>query len=218
MKKLFFALLALALLFLIWHTLVRIVRYFYKFPMPEFLTDVIDNPLRRWIQSPEETAIRHGILPGMTVLEIGPGNGTYTLAAARLLGSEGKMTAIDIEPKIIQRLGRRLQDENIDNVEARVADVHDLPYEDGTFDVITMIAVIGELPDKPKALAEFHRLLKPSGTLVFSELLMDPDYPRAETLTRLGARAGFHVKQKLGNFFYYTLILEKDTPSRRQDD
>jgi len=45
---------------------------FYKFPMPEFLAGLIDNPIRRKIQPPDATAVRHGIEPGMTVLEVGP--------------------------------------------------------------------------------------------------------------------------------------------------
>jgi ubiquinone/menaquinone biosynthesis C-methylase UbiE len=96
------------------------------------------------------------------------------------------------------------------NIDARVADVYDLPFENSSFDLIYMIAVINEIPDIPKALAEFHRVLKPSGTLVFSELIPDPDYPLARTLTRKTQSQGFHLREKIGNFFYYTLIFEKD--------
>lgn len=78
------------------HTFVRVIRYFYKFPMPEFLANLIDNPLRRRIQPPSEMPRRHGIEPGMTVLEVGPGNGRYTLETARRVGPAGKVIAIDI--------------------------------------------------------------------------------------------------------------------------
>jgi hypothetical protein len=63
------------------HTLIRIIRHIYKFPMPQFLANLIDNPLRRAIQPPDATAVRHGIEPGMMVLEVGPGNGRYTVAS-----------------------------------------------------------------------------------------------------------------------------------------
>jgi len=39
--------------------------------------------------------------------------------------------------------------------------------------------------------------------------LNDPDYPRAGTLIRKATPAGFRLKEKVGNFFYYTLIFEK---------
>ena len=190
--------------------IVRIVRYFYKFPMPQFMANVIDNPLRRKIQPPDETPARHGIEPGMTVLEVGPGNGTYTVATARRVGDRGKVVTIDIEPRMIERVTRRAQTEGIDNIEAKVADVYDLPFEDGFFDAIYMIAVIGEIPEPDKAMRELHRALSPSGTLAFSELLWDPDYPCAGTLIRKAASAGFRLKKKVGNVFYYTLIFEKE--------
>jgi ubiquinone/menaquinone biosynthesis C-methylase UbiE len=195
---------------LLLHAIVRIVRHFHKFPMPEFLANISDNPFRRRIQPPSETAIRHGIKSGMTVLEVGPGNGAYTVAAARRVGDKGRVVTIDIEPKMIERVEYRAQAEGIKNIVARVANVYDLAFEDETFDVIYMIAVIGEIPAPEKALKEFYRVLSPFGALVFSELLFDPDCPRAQTLIRKADAASFRLKNKIGNFFYYTLIFEKD--------
>jgi ubiquinone/menaquinone biosynthesis C-methylase UbiE len=199
----------LPVLVIVLHTIIRIVRHFYKFPMPQFMANLIDNPFRHKIQPPDATPARHGIEPGMTVLEVGPGNGTYTVATARRVGDSGKVVTIDIEPKMIERVTRRAQTEGIDNIEAKIANVYDLPFEDGSFDAIYMIAVIGEIPEPDRALREFHRVLSPSGTLAFSEFLQDPDYLRAGTLIRKAASGGFQLKKKVGNIFYYTLILEK---------
>ncbi|MBC8505610.1 MAG: methyltransferase domain-containing protein [Anaerolineales bacterium] len=207
--RILYILLAIPITFIILHTIIRIIRYFYKFPMPQWMANVIDNPLRRRIQPPDETAIRHGIEPGMRVLEIGPGNGTYTLATARRLGPEGELVTVDIEPKMIERVQHRTKAEGITNIDARVADAYDLPFENESFDLVYMITVINEIPNIPQALAELHRVLKSSGTLVFSELFMDPDYPRAATLTRKVETLNFSLKEKIGKFFYYTLIFEK---------
>lgn len=200
----------LPILVIVFHTIIRIARHFYKFPMPQFMANVIDNPLRHRIQPPVETPARHGIEPGMTVLEVGPGNGTYSVATARRVGDRGKVVTIDIEPRMIERVRRRAQAEGVDNIEAKVANVYDLPFADGFSDAIYMIAVIGEIPEPDRAMREFHRLLSPSGTLAFSEFLWDPDYPRAKTLTRKAAAAGFQLKKRAGNAFYYTLIFEKE--------
>jgi ubiquinone/menaquinone biosynthesis C-methylase UbiE len=208
--RLLYAVLAIPLVLIILHTVVRIVRYFYKFPMPEFMANLIDNPLRRRLQPPDEMAVRHGLEPGMMVLEVGPGNGTYTVGAARRVGERGKVVTIDIEPKMIERVRRRAEAEGVDNIEARVADVYDLPFEDETFDAIYMIAVIGEIPDPVRAMGEFYRVLSAAGRLVFSELLTDPDYPLARTLIDKAGKVGFRLKRKLGGFFHYTLIFEKD--------
>jgi ubiquinone/menaquinone biosynthesis C-methylase UbiE len=208
-RRLLSVVLAIPIVLIVLHTMVRVVRYFYKFPMPEFMANLIDNPLRRKIQPPDATPARHGIQPGMTVLEVGPGNGTYTMATARHVGDQGKVVTIDIEPKMIERVERKAKAEGVANIEARLADVYDLPFEDRSFDAVYMIAVIGEIPDPDKALREFHRVLSPGGTLACSELLLDPDYPRASTLLRKAAAAGFRLRERLGNIFYYTLIFEK---------
>lgn len=208
-RRLLCIILAIPVVLVVLHTVVRIIRHFHKFPMPEFMAELIDNPLRRRLQPPYEMAMRHGLEPGMMVLEVGPGSGTYTLAAAQRVGEQGKIVTIDIEPKMIERVRHRAEAEGVDNIEPRVADVYDLPYEAETFDAIYMIAVIGEIPDPDRAMREFYRVLSATGTQAFSELLMDPDYPLARTLIDKATKVGFRLKRKLGGFFYYTLIFEK---------
>jgi len=209
LQALLYVLIGLPVAVLALHTLVRIVRYFHKFPMPEFLAGAIDNPLRRRIQPPSEMPLRHGIEPGMTVLEVGPGNGRYTVETARAVGPLGKVIAVDIEPKMIERVSRRAQEEGLTNLEAKTASVYDLPFPDATFDAVSMIAVISEIPDPQRALGEFYRVLKPAGTLAFSELITDPDYPLARTLIQRATAARFRLSRRLGNFLAYTLVFER---------
>jgi ubiquinone/menaquinone biosynthesis C-methylase UbiE len=173
------------------------------------VANLIDNPLRRKIQPPSEMPVRHGIQPGMTVLEVGPGNGRYTVETARRVGETGKVIAIDIKPRMIERVTRRAQEEGISNLEARVANVHDLPFGDETFDEIYMITVINAISQPERALREFYRILKPSGMLAFSKLLTDPDYALARTLIRKVMKDKFQLKTRRGNFFSYALVFEK---------
>ena len=72
-----------------------------------------------------------------------------------------------------------------------------------------MIAVISEIPDPQRALGEFYRVLKPAGTLAFSELITDPDYPLARTLIQRATAARFRLSRRLGNFLAYTLVFER---------
>ena len=211
LKRIIWLLLTPLLVIFAWLILARIVRHFYKFPMPQFLANFIDNPWRRRIQPPEEMAVRHGIQPGMTVLDIGPGNGTFTLAAARRAGPTGRVYAIDIEPRMIARVRQRAAEAGLENVDARLADVYDQPFADDTFDVITMIAVLGEIPEPDRALTECYRVLKSDGTLAISELLPDPDYKRPATLRREVEAAGFSYKEMLGNFFVYNMLFDKQS-------
>jgi len=155
MKIALLMIMTISLFIIILHTIIRIIGYFYKFPMPQFLANVIDNPLRRKIQPPDKTAIRHGIKLGMNVLEVGPGNGRYTVEAAKIVGPDGKVTAIDIEKKMIDRVNLRINKEKIKNVEAKVANIYKLPYKDNSFDLIYMIAVFNEIPDQKKRWRSF---------------------------------------------------------------
>ena len=207
--RILYLLLIFPFLLVLLHTIIRVIRYFHKFPIPEFAVKFIDNPIRRKLQPPRETAIRHEIKSGMHVLEIGPGNGTYTIGAAQQVGLTGKIITIDIQPKLIEKLNKRIEIEGIQNIEARVANVYDLPFDDSNFDLITMITVINEIPDIPQALRECHRVLKPNGKLVTSEIFVDPDYPLARNLIRTIETGNFRLIRRKGNFFYYTLIFQK---------
>jgi len=202
-------LISLPMVAIMFHSLVRTIRHFYKFPMPEFLANLIDNPLRRKIQPPCEMPLRHSIEPGMIVLEVGPGNGKYSIETARRVGRTGRVVAVDIESKMIERVTRRARAEAITNLETKIANVHNLPFEDAVFDAIYMITVIGEIPEPDRAFREFNRVLKPSGTVAFSEVWLDPDYPLARTLIRKAQKANFLLKKRVGNFFAYTLVFEK---------
>ena len=189
--------------------LVRIVRHFRKFPIPYFLTRLIDNPFRRRIQPPGRLAARHGIQPGLRVLEIGPGSGTYTLAAAERAGGEGSIVAMDIEPQVLTRLKHRLVDEKANNIHLGLADVHHLPFSDGSFDRIFMVTVIGEIPQPVKALQEFRRVLREDGLLAFSEFWPDPDCPLPSTIIRRANKAGFELVDHFKQSLAYTLVLSK---------
>jgi ubiquinone/menaquinone biosynthesis C-methylase UbiE len=112
------------------------------------------------------------------------------------------VVALDIEPKMLARVRRRAQAQGVSNIHLLVASAHDLPFAAGHFDRATMIAVMGEI----------RRVLKPAGRLACSELFFDPDYPRATTLARWAEAAGWRQEQRLGHWFYYTLILTPERP------
>ncbi len=209
LKTILTTLLTLAAGIIVLHTTIRLIRHFHKFPMPQALANLIDNPMRRRVQPPAEMPQRHRLQPGMRVLEVGPGNGRYSVESARAVAPGGSLVTIDIEPRMIERVQSRAQAQGVANLEARTADVFDLPFADGEFDAVYMITVIGEIPQPSRALDEFRRVLKPGGTLAFSELFLDPDYPTRRSLVRQAGQAGFLLKSQSGNFFSYTLVFEK---------
>jgi len=191
------------------YIIARLARRYNKSPTPFPITSYIDNPLRRVLLPPDEVALQHGIRKGMKVLEIGPGNGSFTFAAARRVGTDGMVVAIDVQPQVIEHIQRKALVEGYQNIDARLLDVHDLPYADGSFNVISMTMVYGGLPQPLKALQEFHRLLNNDGKLAFSEYIVDPDYPLSSKLIEQCNAAGFRLVRKINRALGYTAVFDK---------
>lgn len=195
----------LCLLFWVF-VLAKIIRKLYKFPIPSFLTPLIDNPIRRrFIQKPEIIAERLKVESGMIVVEIGPGKGNYTKAVADKILPNGKVYAIDIQEAVIKRLKERVKKENISNIIPRVDDAYNLSFEDESVDRIYAIACLPEIPEPVRALKEFKRILKSDGIISFSELFLDPDYPLRRTEKRWAKEAGLKFIEGFGNWFLYQL-------------
>jgi ubiquinone/menaquinone biosynthesis C-methylase UbiE len=186
--------------------MARIVRQRYPFPIPHFMIHIIDNPFRRMIQPLHKKPGRLGIKLGMTVLEIGPGSGTYTLAAAKTVGPEGKIIAVDIEDRVVQHIQRRIDKTGVTNIEVFQGDAQSLDFPPNSFDAVYAITVFGEIPDRGKALAEFQRVLVPGGTLALSEFLLDPDSQPSKRLRAECEDAGFDFLDESGNLLHYTML------------
>jgi ubiquinone/menaquinone biosynthesis C-methylase UbiE len=69
-------------------------------------------------------------------------------------------------------------------------------------DHVFFIAVLGEVPDHARALAEVHRVLRPGGRLSVAELLPDPDFVTKTTLRRELTAASFAEESTRGHLFY----------------
>ncbi len=184
---------------------VRLVRRYLHFPVPAFVAARLNNPIRRALQPPEQVVEASGIRPGMTVLELGPGPGTFTLEAARRVGPDGRVIAVDVEARMISILQRAVAAAELSNVEAHVADAYRLPVPDASVDLAFMVTVLAEIPDRQRALAELKRVLKPEGNLSVTEAVFDPDYPRASTVTRWCEEAGFRLVDRTMRGLWYTL-------------
>ena len=176
-------------------------------PCPASLAFLVDNPIRRRYTRP--LLDRVGIRPGERVLELGPGPGAFTLDAARRTEPEGLLVAVDIQQKMIDAVEERVQVAGVTNVETHVASAYDLPLDDASVDRAFLVTVLPEIPDRQRALAELHRVLKPGGILSLTEEFTDPDYPPRRTTVRWASQAGFDLVERFGNWWIYTLNFRK---------
>lgn len=123
-----------------------------------------DNPLRRIFDNPIKTLKGAGIQPGEQVLEVGCGPGFFTIAAARLVGDNGCIHAIDLHPLAIKMVEEKLQKTSLTNVNVTIADAAKTGLPTESIDLVLLFGVIHALPLE-QVLPELYRVLRPAGAL-----------------------------------------------------
>ena len=111
-----------------------------------------------------------GNLEGKNFLDVGCGDGHFSLATSKLVGDKGKVLAIDIDKKSIDTLQKEIKTSNIKNVNALVLDItKGTPLKNNSIDVCIMVNVLhGFAANKEidTVLKELIRLLKVNGAIV----------------------------------------------------
>ncbi|MEU6558790.1 class I SAM-dependent methyltransferase [Nocardia nova] len=186
-------------------TVVRQTRRLGDFPYPHQAAFLLDNPVRRALADPAGSVGRLGLTGGEHVVELGPGNGVYSVEVAERL-TTGRLELFDIQPQMLEKVRRRLDGLGFRNAGFHSGDAGaGLPFADKTFDIAILASVIGEVPDKPACIRALARVLKPGGTLAFFESFPDPDRLGAAELTALAEPEGFEFRDVSGNRWHDTI-------------
>jgi ubiquinone/menaquinone biosynthesis C-methylase UbiE len=98
-------------------------------------------------------------------LEIGAGTGYFSLNLLQL-GLIERLTATDISPGMLSRLAATAEALGLET-ETVATEAGELPFEDGSFDLVFGHAVLHHIPDLERAFAEFRRVLRPGGAIAF---------------------------------------------------
>lgn len=117
----------------------------------------------------------HTIAPitgGLVVLDVGCGAGTDLLLAARRLGRHGRAIGVDMTDAMRQRAVAGAATCGLTNVEVRAGDATSLPVDAQSIDVVISNGVLNLVPNKPKAIAEIARVLKPGGRLQIADIII----------------------------------------------
>jgi ubiquinone/menaquinone biosynthesis C-methylase UbiE len=161
--------------------------------------------LRFSLDLPHRSRLREILAPepAQRVLEVGPGTGYYSLYAARWLEPDGTLEVLDIQQEMLDHTMRRAHALGISNIVPRQGDAQALPYPDGHFDAAYLVATLGEVPDKERALRELRRVLKPGGRLVVGESQPDPHMVSSDKLRMLADAAGLSYEGRIGGRLGY---------------
>lgn len=167
------------------------------------------NPLRGVVLSPGGLVKRLQLRRDSRVMEVGPGPGYFSPAVARAV-PDGKLVLVDVQQEMLDMSRERLEGMGIRNVEYRHADATSLPAANESFDVVFLVAVLGEVPDREACLREIHRVLGPRGLLSVTEFKVgDPDFiPQPELIDSVQS-LGFECRGRYGRFLHYTVNSRK---------
>jgi len=109
---------------------------------------------------------------GETVLDIGSGGGLDSLVAARMVGAGGKVVGLDLSPEMVARAYENLKQTDLTNVAFQEFSGEELPFPDGSFDVVISNGVFNLIPAKGRMLKEACRVLKPDGRLLIADQVL----------------------------------------------
>jgi SAM-dependent methyltransferase len=112
------------------------------------------------------------IRAGDTVLDVGAGSGTDTFVAARLVGPQGKVRALDMTLAMLARLRARVLESGLANIEVIEGGAEAIPLPDACVDVVTSNGVLNLVPDKQQAVAEIFRVLRPGGRAQIADIVI----------------------------------------------
>jgi len=132
----------------------------------------LDTSLRRFLYHPDRLAKRY-VKPGNRVLDFGCGPGFFTREFAKRVGENGQVFSVDLQKEMLGILRGKLEPEGLMpriTMHQCQPDSIGLPAEmNGTFDTAFTIFVVHEVPDPARLFWEIALLLKPGGTLFYTE-------------------------------------------------
>ncbi|KAL5362411.1 S-adenosyl-L-methionine-dependent methyltransferase [Aspergillus floccosus] len=116
------------------------------------------------------------IKPDMKILDIGCGPGSITVDFATRV-PQGHVTGVEYTPEPLEQARALAASQQLSNIDFQVADIHSLPYENDTFDIVHVHQVLQHIADPVKALREMKRVAKPNGIVAARESASCTWYP-----------------------------------------
>ena len=138
---------------------------------PWWMGYFLASPLRKLRQNPR-TILSPFVTGGMVVLEPGPGMGYFTLELARRVGPSGHVVAVDVQARMLSALERRARRAGLlERIETRLASEGGMGLGDlaGRVDFVLAFAMVHEVPDAARFLAEVSAAMKAGARLLLAE-------------------------------------------------
>jgi precorrin-6B methylase 2 len=129
----------------------------------------LERPERTREERPELVLAALELAPGMKVADVGAGTGFYSWRIAERVGESGRVYAVEVQPQMLDFLGRQMASRGIKNVEPVLGTAADPRLAPDSLDLALMVDVYHELEFPYEMLARLTDALKPGGRIVFVE-------------------------------------------------
>jgi len=161
----------------------------------------LDEKVRRKWYNPEEILAKSGLKQGMVFADIGSGDGFFSLLAAHVVGTQGKVYAVDSDSQAINRLKSKVAVDGLTNTQAVVGEAESTVFCRRCVDVVFFSMVLHDFHNPVMVLRNAKSMLKASGMLVDldwkkAEMAFGPPFEirfSEEKTQGLLKQAGFHV-------------------------
>jgi len=155
-----------------------------------------DNPILSLARNPYKLLRAAGLDQTQRVVEVGCGPGFFTIPAAGMVGRQGHLYALDVNPRAIERVRKKIKKEELENVTALCINASETGFSEQSVDLAFVFGLRHVAGGLEKVLLELYRILKPQGTLSLEKT------KGSETLLKGSAeRAGFIFSEKQGRIF-----------------
>ena len=150
-------------------------------------------------------------------MDVGCGAGYFSLGLARLVGPEGRVQALDVQPKMLDMARRRAERRELDSrIEFRLCEPVSLGI-DGQFDFVLAFWMVHEVPDQERLLGEIRRGLKPAAPCLLVEPKVHVPRGRFEATVDLARGLGFEVLRGPKVWFSRSILLKAPGPDVGQE-
>ncbi|MCW4029545.1 MAG: class I SAM-dependent methyltransferase [Candidatus Bathyarchaeota archaeon] len=172
----------------------------------------LDEAKRRAWYNPD--AIIQDLQAGMTFADIGCGDGYFSILAAKKVGANGKIYAVDVDPQGVKKLRAKAAEQGLTNIVAKAGRAEDTVFCKGCIDVVFYSMDLHDFNDAAQVLKNAREMIKPTGQLIdldWEKQQMPFGPPEAirfskEKATELITAAGFRVESvKAAGPFHYVV-------------
>ncbi|MCL1981939.1 MAG: class I SAM-dependent methyltransferase, partial [Clostridiales bacterium] len=150
--------------------------------------------LRKLVHNPRRIVGPY-LSEGMTAMDIGSGMGFFTIPIAGMLGKQGKVIAVDLQPEMLAGLQKNAQKAGSVNVTAHQCgnDSLNIRQWDSTVDFVLIFMMLHEVPDADRLIREVYEALAPDGKLLFSEPIVHVGHKKFRDSVAMIKQSGFRI-------------------------